>query len=368
MDGLPEEEVRVLMAHEIAHFRRSDLFWCIAWRWLQALCWPHPLIWAIPAAHNLACEEEADRVASASLKDSAQYSQLLARLALRVLDLPRLETGLVLNAASHIARRLDKLHKNPAQVWGWKHSAAGFALASALFLISAACGFSSGEPPAVDAKSNPEDEAANRMLTQASNQLALISTNQALVIERMRAQASNQMAISLFIRASSRAEAGRFQDAAADFEQGIQINPSEHMAWFFLTSLLIQNGDMDKYRMNCKEMLRLFSDTTDGSAAERIAKSCLWVPGALDPQDAALAAALADKSVALTTEGEFWPWRRMAKGLAEYRRGRFKSASETIDLLLKEMNAPSHEQQFDAGPPHAPRNGSDCGLWPTAVL
>jgi bla regulator protein blaR1 len=61
IDGLPEEEVTVLMAHEISHFRGSDLFWCVAWRWLQALCWPHPLIWSIPAAHNLACEEEADR-------------------------------------------------------------------------------------------------------------------------------------------------------------------------------------------------------------------------------------------------------------------------------------------------------------------
>jgi beta-lactamase regulating signal transducer with metallopeptidase domain len=307
MDGLPEEEVTVLMAHEIAHFRRGDLFWCVAWRWLQALFWPHPLIWAIPAAHNLACEEEADRAAAGSLQDSGQYSQLLARLALRVLDLPRLETDLVLNASSHIARRLDKLDKNPAKFWGWKHSVAGFALTAALFLISAACGFSSGGRPPANTQLNGGTDA-------------------------------RKMAWSFFDRAELRAEAGLFQDAAADFQQGLQLEPSDHMMWFWSTSLLIQNGDIAKYRTNCIEMLRRFSETKDGSAAEIVAKTCLWIPDAVDPQDSALAAKLADKSVALTKEGDFKPWRRMAKALADYRRGQFKSAGDALDLLLKEMN------------------------------
>jgi beta-lactamase regulating signal transducer with metallopeptidase domain len=308
INGLPEEEVTVLMAHELAHFRRGDLFWCVAWRWLAALCWPHPLIWAIPAAHNLACEEEADRVASGSLQDSAQYSQLLALLALRVLDLPRLETDLVLNAGSHIARRLESLKKNPARLWGWKNSTAGFALVGALFLVCAASGFSSGETPATNTHLN-------------------VGTN------------STKMARGFFFRGSLRAEAGLFQDASADFEQGLQRDPSDDLIWLWDTSLLIQNRDIAKYRMNCKEMLRRFSETTDGSTAEIVAKCCLWIPGALDPDDSAQAVRLAEKSVTLTQEGDFRPWRRMAKGLAEYRQGRFKSAVEILDPLLKEMDA-----------------------------
>ena len=81
-----------LLSHEMAHLRQHDLVWCVAWRWMKAVCWFHPLVWKIPAAHNLACEQEADRIASGQLADQDSYSQLLARLALRVLALPAVET------------------------------------------------------------------------------------------------------------------------------------------------------------------------------------------------------------------------------------------------------------------------------------
>jgi beta-lactamase regulating signal transducer with metallopeptidase domain/thiol-disulfide isomerase/thioredoxin len=143
---LPSDEISALLAHEIAHFRRHDLFWCVGWRWMQAVCWFHPLVWKIPAAHNLACEEEADRVASGQLEDPEFYPQLLARLALRVLALPAVETRLALNGTSQITQRLNYLRRGKVRAWTWRHSATGFALAGLVFLATVGSEFSKAAP------------------------------------------------------------------------------------------------------------------------------------------------------------------------------------------------------------------------------
>ncbi len=145
-DELPSDETSALLAHEIAHFRRNDLFWCVGWRWIQAVFWFHPLIWKIPAVHSLACEQESDRIASGQIKNRGDYSQLLARLALRVLSLPAVETRIVLNGAAQITQRLNHLKRGPKSDWNWKYSAAAFGFIAALFLMVTGCEFSNSTP------------------------------------------------------------------------------------------------------------------------------------------------------------------------------------------------------------------------------
>ena len=99
-----------------------------------------------PAAHNLACEQEADRVAQGQLADEDSYAQMLARLALRVLALPAVETKLTVNGSSQIARRLNHLGKKGIGHWNWKYSVVGFGLVGLLFLIAAGCEFSKSSP------------------------------------------------------------------------------------------------------------------------------------------------------------------------------------------------------------------------------
>lgn len=140
---LSENELAALLNHELAHLRQHDLIWCVAWRWMKAICWFHPLVWPIPAAHNLACEQEADRIAAGQLEDKDSYAALLARLALRVLALPAVETRLTLNGSSQITRRLNHLRQRDAAVWNWKHSAAGSCLVGLLFLMTVGCNFTS---------------------------------------------------------------------------------------------------------------------------------------------------------------------------------------------------------------------------------
>jgi len=147
---LSANEASALLSHEVAHLHQHDLFWCIAWRWMQAICWFHPLVWHIPAAHNLACEQEADRVASGQLADQASYSQMLARLALRVLALPVIETKLTLNGGSEIARRLNYLSQTGMRRWNTWHSLAALGLGAFLFTIIAGCRLTQSGPPSAN--------------------------------------------------------------------------------------------------------------------------------------------------------------------------------------------------------------------------
>ncbi len=151
---LPRKEISALLSHEMAHLKRHDLVWCVSWRWMKAICWFHPLAWPVPAAHNLACEQEADRMAAGRMEDKYSYAALLARLALRVLALPAVETRLTLNGSSQISRRLDFLRQEESRDWGWRQSAAGACMVGLLFLAAAGCQFaksSSSNAPAASA-------------------------------------------------------------------------------------------------------------------------------------------------------------------------------------------------------------------------
>ncbi len=143
---LSSDEVSALLSHEIAHLRQHDLVWCIGWRWIRALWWFHPLVWRIPAAHNLACEQEADRIASGQLEHRGTYARLLAQLALRVLALPSVETTLTVNGTSQIAQRLKHLGREGIRAWNWKYSVAGFGVMGTMFLLVAGCEFSKNTP------------------------------------------------------------------------------------------------------------------------------------------------------------------------------------------------------------------------------
>jgi beta-lactamase regulating signal transducer with metallopeptidase domain len=149
--SLLPDELSALLSHEIAHLRQHDLFWCIGWQWMKAVSWFHPLVWKIPAAHNLACEQEADRIAAGQLENEDFYPQMLARLALRVMAWPAAENKLTLNGSSQIARRLNYLGQEGIGAWNWKFSAAGLGIVALIFLITSGSGFSILPAPASQA-------------------------------------------------------------------------------------------------------------------------------------------------------------------------------------------------------------------------
>ncbi len=91
--------------------------------------------------HSLACEQEADRLASGRAEEREIYTQLLAQLTLRVLALPAVETELTLNGTAQIVRRLRHLQRVGVGAWTRRHSVKGLGLAALLFLIAVGCKF-----------------------------------------------------------------------------------------------------------------------------------------------------------------------------------------------------------------------------------
>jgi tetratricopeptide (TPR) repeat protein len=141
----------------------------------------------------------------------------------------------------------------------------------------------------------------------------------------------------LFYRAFLRGDNGRFQEAATDLEQVIDIDPSHHEPWFFLMPLLVQTGETEEYRSYCRKMLNRFGNTTNFMIAERTAKCCLLMPSAVSGDDLTQAAKMAERALAVGKKGEVKPWRVMTKGLSEYRQGHFARAIETMELAQKDI-------------------------------
>ena len=136
--SLSSEEMAALLGHEVAHLRRCDLWWCVGWRWMKAIFWFHPLIWKLPDVHSLACEEEADRLASSYMLSRASYARVLAQLTLRVLAIPQVETQLAVNGTAQITHRLHRLQKAWGP-WNRKQTVAACLLVLAMALVSMGC-------------------------------------------------------------------------------------------------------------------------------------------------------------------------------------------------------------------------------------
>jgi tetratricopeptide (TPR) repeat protein len=120
---------------------------------------------------------------------------------------------------------------------------------------------------------------------------------------------------------------GRFEEAAADFEQAIDLQPQQAWNWLHGIPLLLQVGDADGYRRRRARMLREFQSPTETSfTAHLVAKCSLIIP--LEGDDMKLATVLADRQVAADEDA----WRHQCKGMAEYRLGHNEAA---IPWLLK---------------------------------
>ncbi len=143
----------------------------------------------------------------------------------------------------------------------------------------------------------------------------------------------------LGFRAHLRAAIGHYEAAAEDFQEIIDLDPSDHRPWFLLTPLLIQTGETNRYRAHCEAMLQRFRNTTEPPVAERTAKCCLLLPSGLSRSDLAAAARVAEHAVELSKKGDWMHWRLMTRGLAEYRQGRFAASLKTLDAAQQALTA-----------------------------
>lgn len=68
VDRMDDEALRILIAHEMTHIRRGDLFWAFLQTVVGSLWWFHPAVWIANRQLNLECERSCDEETIARLE------------------------------------------------------------------------------------------------------------------------------------------------------------------------------------------------------------------------------------------------------------------------------------------------------------
>jgi len=124
-------------------------------------------------------------------------------------------------------------------------------------------------------------------------------------------------------RAQYRVHCGHFTEAAADMTQALKLKPDDGVAWLRLATIFIQADDLNGYQQLRLDMLARFGNTKESIFAEATAKTCLLLPWS--DANSNLVHQLADQAARELSTNK---WAGLAKGLSDYRQGRFDSAVE----------------------------------------
>ncbi|HVX13048.1 MAG TPA: serine/threonine-protein kinase [Pirellulales bacterium] len=122
------------------------------------------------------------------------------------------------------------------------------------------------------------------------------------------------------------ARAGQWREAASQYDRCLDLDAANHGCWMYAAALHAATGDLDGYRRTCAQMVEQFGDAADAQTAERTAKACLLMPDALSAADFDRVQELADRAITGTEKNGYYGFFAMAKGLADYRAGRYAEA------------------------------------------
>lgn len=111
--ALPQEQLRALVAHELAHIRRHDYLVNLIQRGVEVLFFFHPAVWWL--SHQVAEEREqcCDDVAVAVCGDRALYARALVDLAARQ-TASRMPSAAMAAAGGSLTQRVTRLLGQPA--------------------------------------------------------------------------------------------------------------------------------------------------------------------------------------------------------------------------------------------------------------
>jgi len=106
------------------------------------------------------------------------------------------------------------------------------------------------------------------------------------------------------------------------------LKPADSIRWYQLAPVLLEMGDLSGYQTHRHEALERFAKPDSPMVAERVARLALLTP--LSGADLEAALRLAEIAGAAEYADGDLPWRQLAQGLAEYRRGRLTNAVEWV--------------------------------------
>jgi tetratricopeptide (TPR) repeat protein len=129
-------------------------------------------------------------------------------------------------------------------------------------------------------------------------------------------------------RADADAGQGDWTRVAADYVRLLKLRPEDHTLWYWAGTVLAELGDGPAYRKHRRAMLRRFGMTKDPMIAERTAKVGLLLPAEAD--ELKRLAVLAERAVTNGGDRGELPYFHLARGLAEYRRGKHDAAARWL--------------------------------------
>ena len=120
---------------------------------------------------------------------------------------------------------------------------------------------------------------------------------------------------------------GKFDEAAAEFENSLELDPLNHDLWFFSGCAHLYVGDRQKYERCARELYERGSEIEEVSRAQRTVMLCALTPKVIG--DPAIVRELAEFPNA-SKQWFVWPWFSLTRALVEYRYGRYEVALEWI--------------------------------------
>ncbi|MCI0681757.1 MAG: protein kinase [Gemmataceae bacterium] len=119
------------------------------------------------------------------------------------------------------------------------------------------------------------------------------------------------------------AERGQWKAATADLTEAFRLEPTTFTA-MQLGLLFIEAGEIDRYREHCRAILERWASTEKNNEADQSLKTCLLAAESkLDPGPLAR---LAEVAVSGDQNQDWYEWFLFAKGLHDYRTGKFVDA------------------------------------------
>ena len=123
---------------------------------------------------------------------------------------------------------------------------------------------------------------------------------------------------------------GRLNEARVAWQTALLGNPLDHNAWFGYAELCLFLGREDEYRQARRDLLARFSITKNPYFAERTGRACLLMPATGEELRQAVALARRAAASDPSAHGGNHSWFLFARGLAEYREGKFDQAIATM--------------------------------------
>jgi len=139
------------------------------------------------------------------------------------------------------------------------------------------------------------------------------------------------------------ARQAKWQEAGQAFAKAAELDPANHLAWFDVTVLRLETGDVEGYRQASRDMLARFESATLPEIWERTAKTCLHSADGAGELKRALA--LAERAVNGNERHSLYWYFQLNKALAEYRAGNLAAAQDWLDKF-QSRTQPDPEHRF----------------------